>query len=200
MLLYTFCITGCGRSVKRLTNDSDVYDLSGDWSHQDYKEASKDLSKKIANSGWIDRFRAKKLKAGKEGEDIEPRVIVGSILTKVTTSLINTEDLSTNLEIALNESGISVVAGGAFRNQIRKERRSQQFHASESTKAKEAQESGANIMITGMITEADDFKEAGFLRKRHEFRIFKVILKIIDVETGLQLYTAMTEIKKSIKG
>ncbi|MCP3658812.1 MAG: hypothetical protein GY830_00245 [Bacteroidetes bacterium] len=200
LLIYIFSITGCGRSVKRLTKDSDVYDLSGDWSHQDYKQASKDLSHKISHSGWVDRFKAKRRKAGKNPEQSEPRVLVGDLITKVTTSLINPEDLSTNLEIALNDAGIDVVSGGSFRNQIRKERRSQQLHASESSKAKEAQELGANIMITGMITEADDFEQAGFLRKRREFRIFKVILKIIDVETGLQLYTAITEIKKSIKG
>ncbi len=213
----------CGRSVKRITNTNEVHDLDGGWSFRDSLEVSKNLVNALIPKGnhppsWLHRFKSARKGAKNGSNDLTCRILVDDFVQELTLSgIINTDELSTALEQCLMEvfqnddddlpgrggryKNITVIAGrAAFRNRMRKERSSQQMHASQETRARLARELGANVMITGKVVEHNDVAEGGFLRKRKEFRRFEIIINVIDIETGQLLGVFKTKTIKRIRG
>ena len=184
----------CGRSVKRLTSDSDVYDLSGDFSHTDYIEFSQKISHKIRNSSFISDYET--------NYDEVPRILVDEAIIKVTTKIVDPSKFTPRIEKALMvyKNRLKVVAGGIFREKLRTQRASQQYHTSPKTKVELFKESGANVLLSVELTEDNDPREGSFMKKKQEFRIYEVTIRFYDIKTGELLDTDIFTVRKHIKG
>ena len=172
------------RTVTRVDAGTQI-DLSGFWNDTDVR---------LVCEALINNFLAsERIIEAIQTMGRRPVVIVGNFRNE-SDEHINTAIISQIMEdVILNTGRLDFVAGGALRDELRRERQDQQSQASEETASRLAQEHGADFMMTGSVRTMQD--RAGNERVRSYF----VRAEITDIESNRRIWThTNSEIKKVI--
>lgn len=134
--------------VQRM-GENTVTDLSGRWNETDSRITAEEISDELAAHPWYNAFTAQN--GGKK-----PAIIVGMVTNK-SHEHIPTETFSLDIEKSMINSGrMTVVQGGAKREELRAERSDQQINASMGTMKAFGLERGADFMLQGTINSIVD--------------------------------------------
>jgi hypothetical protein len=179
-------LPGCApKHVSRIDPNS-VTDLSGRWNDTDSRLVARALIEQSLGDGWAERY------ASDHGGQ-PPTVIVGSFRND-SYEHIPVATFVNDLERAFVGSGqVRVVASPEERQEVRAERKDQQDHARADTRARMAQELGANYMLQGQIQSIED-EEGG-----EKIVYYQVDATLIDVQSNVKVWTGQHRIKKYIE-
>jgi PBP1b-binding outer membrane lipoprotein LpoB len=175
---------GCASAPEVSRTDSQE-DLSGYWNSNDVKIVCEDLVNQcLASPRIIEAISV----TGRV-----PRIIVDPFRNE-SSEHINTAELASLMEIALDQSGrFSTVAGGQERQDIRREQEDQLAHASEDTAASIGAELGAEFRLSGTVSANVD--RAG----NRTSRAYTVRVYISDITTTERLWSGYNDsIRKTI--
>jgi penicillin-binding protein activator len=176
--------TACGKRVTRI-DPSAVTDLSGRWNDTDSRLVANALIEQSLGGAWLARHTD--LRGGEP-----PAVIVGSFRNR-TLEHIAVNTFISDLERAMINSGaVTMVASPTQREELRAEREDQQEHAQASTRARMAQELGANYMLQGEITAIED--QEG----RERVVYYQIDATLTDLESNVRVWAGNHQIKKYI--
>ncbi|MFP3041442.1 penicillin-binding protein activator LpoB [Treponema primitia] len=185
-------IASCSSSpnVARVNSDTQI-DLSGRWNDTDVRLVCETLINASLESPRVAQYIQQYAKAHQGNL---PTVIVGAF-RNTSSEHIDTSIISKTMEIAIVNSGkLDFVAGGDTRNELRAERGDQQSNASESTASALANETAANLMLTGSVKSMVD--RAGNTSVRSYF----VSAEMTNIENNTRLWMGENnDIKKVIK-
>ncbi len=187
LALMVFSVS-CGpqRTVTRV-DESTVIDLSGRWNDTDSQQTADAMIAQSLNDAWLTNFSQK-------NPGVKPVVIVGFV-TNNTDEHIVAETFIRDLERAFINSGqVRLVAGGAKRDEIRKERAQQQDYSTEASMKKWGMEVGADYMLQGDLSSIID----SFNKEKVIF--YQVNLQLTDIETTEVVWIGDKKIKKYVKG
>jgi penicillin-binding protein activator len=174
----------CAQKVSRIDPTS-VTDLSGRWNDTDSRLVASELITTSLQDPWLGRHRQSR------GGDA-PVVIVGSFRNR-TMEHIQVQTFVRDLERAYVGSGaVRVVASATERQEVRDERTDQQDFASAATRARMAQETGAQYMLQGDINAIED-REG-----RERVVYYQIDATLIDLQTNEKVWTGQKQIKKLI--
>jgi hypothetical protein len=178
-------LAGCGTSVKR-EGAGQMSDISGHWSPVDANETAQKMINDCLSRPWLTNFSN-----GNSGK--QPVVIVGTVRNN-TQEHIPTDAFVENLQSALINSGkVQFVANKEERGEVRGERADQDTNASEESRKANGQETGADFMLSGDITETVD-AEGG---RRNV--LFSVHLKLLNMQSHIIAWNGGNDIGKAIK-
>ena len=187
LALMVFSVS-CGpqRTVTRV-DESTVIDLSGRWNDTDSQQTADAMIAQSLNDAWLTNFSQK-------NPGVKPVVIVGFV-TNNTDEHIVAETFIRDLERAFINSGqVRLVAGGAKRDEIRKERAQQQDYSTDASMKKWGMEVGADYMLQGDLSSIID----SFNKEKVIF--YQVNLQLTDIETTEVVWIGDKKIKKYVKG
>lgn len=186
ILVLLLVLAGCTSSVKvtRLDADAEI-DLSGNWNDTDIQIVAESLVGSSMKANWIDQFRIR------NGHN--PVVIVGSILNR-SSEHIDTAIIAKRFEMALINTGkVDMVADIAMRDELRDERESQQYFASEETAVALGKEIGANFILQGAVRTVVDQVSGKAVRT------YYVSAELIDIETSRKVWVGEEMVRKFIQ-
>ena len=178
-------LISCGpsRTVQRI-EATKVIDLSGRWNDTDAQMVAQAMVSDLLSRPWLTEFI--------KTHNRKPVVIVGYVKNE-SSEHVNMEVFIKDIERELINSGkVQFVASAAEREQIRREREDQQFHASPETAKRLANEVGADFVLIGSFKSMEDIVEG----KKVVF--YSVDLEMIDVEKNLKVWIGNKKIKKFI--
>jgi penicillin-binding protein activator len=176
--------SACGKRVTRI-DPASVTDLSGRWNDTDSRLVANALIEQSFTGAWLTRHTT--LHGGEA-----PAVIVGSFRNR-TLEHIPVNTFISDLERAMINSGaVQMVASAAERAEVRGEREDQQDHARASSRARMAQELGANYMFQGEITAIED--QEG----RERVVYYQIDATLTDLESNVRVWAGNHQIKKYI--
>ncbi|UCC81371.1 MAG: penicillin-binding protein activator LpoB [Candidatus Zixiibacteriota bacterium] len=174
---------GSSRKVTRLETDT-VTDLSGKWNDTDSRLVAEEMISDCLSRVWVTDFAA--------AQGRKPVVTVGSIRNR-SSEHINTETFSKDFERELINSGkVRFVASREQRGEIRDERMDQQQYASEETRKRLAQETGADFLLYGSINSITDQIEGT------QVVYYQTDLELINLESNEKSWIGTKKIKKEI--
>ncbi|HUG41719.1 MAG TPA: penicillin-binding protein activator LpoB [Longimicrobiales bacterium] len=177
--------TACGKRVTRI-DPTAVTDLSGRWNDTDSRLVANALITESMSGPWLERYTS--MNGGEA-----PAVIVGTFRNR-TLEHIPVNTFIGDLERAMINSGaVRMVASAQERSEIRDERTDQQEHARADTRARMAQELGANYMFQGEITAIED--QEG----REKVVFYQIDATLTDLESSVRVWAGQHKIKKYIE-
>ena len=167
------------RRVTRVDPATEV-DLSGRWNDTDSRLVAEAMIDEVLSAPWLN-------------ERAEPPVIVLGPVENQTLEHIPTETFLKEIERALaGSSRVTVVSAPGERDPVRDERADQQEHARPSTRAAHGAETGADVMLAGVISAIED-REGG---KRVYY--YQVDLSLTDLETNEKVWLGQKKLKKVV--
>ncbi len=177
-------VAACGGTQVRRIDPETTTDLSGYWNDTDSRIVADDMIQDCLGHPWIQQFV--------RANEAKPVVIVGLVANR-SSEHIQTGTFINDIERAYINSGqVRVVAGGSERAVLREERFEQQDWASEETRKKLREETGADYMLTGTIEVIID-KEGGT-----EIKFYQVDLYLTDIQSNERVWIGQSKIKKEI--
>jgi uncharacterized protein (TIGR02722 family) len=184
VLVLGFGLQGCkSHSVERIGTEETI-DLSGRWNDSDSRMTAEAMVDQILNAGWLDQH------VRKTGE--RPVVIVGLVYNK-SHEHINAETFIKDVERAFINSGrVRLVQAGEKREELRRERASQQDFASIETAKRWGQELGADYILNGDINSIVDSY------KKEKVTYYQVNLELTDIESSEVVWIGDKRIRKYI--
>jgi uncharacterized protein (TIGR02722 family) len=192
LLAGALLFSGCSSLPKVDRVDaSSLTDLSGYWNDSDIRIVCETLISDCLSSSRVSQY-VEQYASRHEGK--LPVVLVGRFGND-TSEHFETSIISKNMEVAIFNSGkLDFVSGGDVRQEIREERQDQQSNASEESAAALAFETGADLMLTGVVRSIID--RAG----KTTVRAYFVSAELTNIETNVRLWMGQnSEIKKVIK-
>ena len=185
LALTAVSLAGCYKQVSRI-DPSSVTDLSGRWNDTDSRLVANELITQSLGAPWVARHT--QMNGGES-----PAVIVGTFRNR-TMEHIATNTFIADLERALINSGaVTMVASPQERSEIRDERADQQENARASSRARMAQELGADYMLQGEVTAIQD--EEG----REKVVFYQIDATLTDLESNVRVWAGQHKIKKYIE-
>lgn len=185
VVLGCLLVAACGgKSVRRIDPETTT-DLSGYWNDTDSRLVADDMTMDCLTHRWIEDHALERQK--------RPVVIIGVVRNR-SMEHIPTGTFIRDLERAFVGSGrVRVVANPLEREEIREERLEQEEWASEETRKRIREETGADYMLQGWIDVIID-REGG-----HEVKFYQVDLYLTDIESNERIWIGQKKIKKEIK-
>jgi uncharacterized protein (TIGR02722 family) len=184
IIIIGLCSCGPTRNVTR-TNSETITDLSGRWNDTDSRLTAEKMISSLLNSNWISIFESQ--------NNRKPVIIIGNILNR-TSEHIQTITFIKDVERELVNSGmVTFVASKTERQGIREERIDQQRYSSIESARKLAEETGADLILAGIITSQVDAIEG------ISARYYQVNLELINLETNEKVWMGTKKIKKIIE-
>ncbi len=172
-----------GKQVRRIDPESTT-DLSGYWNDTDSRIVAADMIQDCLSHPWIQQHVMQ--------EQEKPVVIVGIVRNR-STEHIATGTFIRDLERSYVNSGqVRVVASALEREELREERFEQQDWASEETRKKLREETGADYMLAGTIEVIVD-REGGT-----QIKFYQVDLNLTHIESNERVWIGQSKIKKEI--
>lgn len=181
--------SGCAKQVTRVAPEQAI-DLSGRWNDVDSRLVADELIRQSfqaqAGPNWA-------LQYAQAHGGRPPTVIVGTIRNRAMEH-IPVGTFVKDLERAYVRSGlVQVVASPEEREEVREERADQQEHAAAGTRARWAQEAGAQYLLQGDIESIED-REGG-----RSVVFYQVDLTLVDLETNAKTWVGQHKIKKFVE-
>lgn len=179
-LLLAPALTACAsRQVSRVEPSTTV-DLSGRWNDTDSRLVAEAMIDDALRSPWLSSRR-------------EPPVVVVGPVRNETLEHVATETFLNDVERALAGSGrVVVVAGPEARDPIRAERADQQANARPATRAAFGAETGADVILSGVISSVED-REGG-----RQVLYYQVDLSLTDLESNEKVWLGQKKLKKVV--
>ncbi len=186
IILFSLFVVGCGgggRQVTRL-DPNQTTDLSGRWNDTDARQVAEEMISDCLSRPWlIDHV---------EKHGSKPVVTVGTIRNE-TNEHINTETFSKDFERELINSGkVKFVGSRDQRYEIREERMDQAEFASEETRKRLREETGADYILMGSVKTITDQVEG------IQTVFYQTDFELIHIESNEKVWIGSDEIKKGI--
>ena len=179
-----FLLTACGQTVTRVDSDS-VTDLSGNWNDTDSRLVAQEMIQDVLSRSWLSKFNRSNGKA--------PTVIVGTV-RNLSHEHINTRTFIADMERELINSGeVEFVASAEDREEIRREVKEQDLHASEATRKAMGNETGADFMLQGSINSIVDAVSG------EQARFYQIDLTLIELGSNRKVWVGQKKIKKTVE-
>ncbi len=183
LLLMSAC--GGGTQVTRMDPDEGV-DLTDRWNATDSRLVAEAMMEEMFSTPWIEEFQ-------QEHEREKPRVVIQSVRNR-SHEHIPVDTFINDLRRELLRSGtVEFVAGGAEREEVREERRQQDLHATEETRARMGEELGADYALLGSIDSFQD-RDGGV-----RVTSYQTDLRLIDIETNREVWNGQKRIQKMME-
>lgn len=179
-------LSACGPSVKvqRVSSDT-ATDFSGKWNDTDSRLVSEEMVRDMVSRPWMSRFT--------QNEGRAPVVIIGT-MRNLSSEHIEMQTFAKDISRELLNSGlVRFVASRDDREELRDERTDQQYHASEESAKRMAQEVGADYMLQGAVKTIMDRVD------NTQAKFYQVDLQLVDVETSETVWIGSKEIKKLVE-
>lgn len=188
-LLIVVGSAGCARQVTRIAPEQAI-DLSGRWNDVDSRLVADSLTRQSFESAMGPNWA---IRHAQRNGGAPPVVIVGTVRNR-SMEHVPVGTFVRDLERAYVNSGlVRVVSSGSEREEIRDERWDQQEHASEATRSRLRNETGANYMLQGEIQSIED-------RERGRSVVFyQVDMTLVNLETNEREWVGQHKIKKYIQ-
>jgi penicillin-binding protein activator len=178
-------LAACSQRTVTRMDPSKQIDLSGRWNDSDSRMVANQMVSQFLNSP---RYREYATEWGKR-----PAIIVGYIQNK-TSEHIDAENFVKRFELEIFNSGLAdLVESRDFRETIREERADQQEFATPETAARWGRETGAQLMLFGVMSSETDV-----YRNRRVVN-YIITLYLTDIETTRRIWYGQEEIKKYIE-
>jgi hypothetical protein len=178
-------LTGCASTeVKRMDVD-EVKDISGRWNDTDSRLVAEEMIKDCLSRPWLAKASAAKGKS--------PTVIVGTVRNQSSEHIATdtfVEDLQREL---INSDKVEFVASKNERGEVRDERLDMDTNASEDTRKEHGQETGADFMLSGIISTITD-QEGG-----KSVVLYQTNLKLLNMKSNQIAWNGQKKIKKFVK-
>lgn len=180
-----FGLTGCSStSVQRLDTSQEIA-LTDRWNATDSRLVSEEMIDDMLSFPWVNRWEQANLDRNRQ-----PTVIVMGVRNK-SHEHIEVSTFINNLRRAMIRSGrVDFVAGGDVRDDLREERKDQEFNATAATAAKLAAEQGANFALSGSINSWVDQLDGKRVTN------YQVDLLLIDIQTNKQVWAGQKKLQK----
>lgn len=179
-------LISCGsatRSVARVHHTTST-DLSGKWNDTDSRMVAEKMVGDVLKRPWLADFKAENEK--------KPTVIISKVKNR-TSEHINTSTFIKDIERELINSGrVKFVATKSERGSVRSERLDQQSNSSFETAKQLANETGADFMMIGTISNISD--SAG----GDKVVYYQIDLELINIESNEKVWIGNEKIKKVI--
>jgi uncharacterized protein (TIGR02722 family) len=173
-------LSACGGKRVTRIDPTAVTDLSGRWNDTDSRLVAEEMIRDVLASPWL------------ADRGSRPVVVLGRVENR-TLEHIATDTFLRDVERALASSNrVVVVAGPGDRDPLRQERAEQQVYARPSTRAAERAETGADLMLNGVISAIED-REGG----RQVF-YYQVDLSLTELESGEKVWLGQKKLKKVV--
>ncbi|MFH1007923.1 MAG: penicillin-binding protein activator LpoB [Candidatus Latescibacterota bacterium] len=185
LVAIAFIMSNCAsRQVVRVDEKAQI-DLSGRWNDTDSKLVAEEMIRDSLSRIWLTDFI--------EAKGKKPTVVVGVVRNK-THELISTETFIKDMEREFVNSGkVKAAQAGEAREELRRERASQQEFASPETVKKWGREKGADFILQGVINSIVDT----ISNKKVVF--YQIDLELTDIESNEKVWIGSKKIKKFIK-
>lgn len=178
-------LTGCASTEVKRMDVGEVKDISGKWNDTDSRLVAEEMIRDCLSRPWLTRAASDKGKP--------PTVIVGTVRNQSHEHIATdtfTEDLQREL---INSGKVEFVASKGERGEVRDERADQDVNAAEETRKEHGQETGADFMLSGIISTIED-KEGG-----KEVVLYQTNLKLLNMKTNQIAWNGSKKIKKFIQ-
>ena len=186
LLAMNVAFAGCGATRVVRLDPNETVDISGDWNDADSKLVADEMIRDALTTPWATRFM-------QAHGGTSPKVIVGTV-RNLSSEHINTATFIQDLVAAfVRSSAVTVIQGGAQREQVRAERQDQQSNASADTRARVGNEQGANFMLVGQVNTIID-QEGG-----KAVKYYQVDLNLTDMESNALAWVGQKKIKKFVQ-
>lgn len=181
-------LSGCGGvKVNRVDPQKEIA-LTDRWNATDSRLVSEEMIDDMLSFPWISRWEQ-----DNPGRMRQPTVIVLSV-TNRSHEHIEVNTFINDLRRAMTRSGrVDFVAGGDVRDEIRAERKEQEFNATAETAAKLAAETGANFALSGSIDSWVD------QLKGDRVTNYQIDLRLIDIQTNREVWSGQKNLQKHQK-
>ncbi|MFN2431566.1 MAG: penicillin-binding protein activator LpoB [Gemmatimonadota bacterium] len=167
------------RQVTRVEPATQI-DLSGRWNDTDSRLVAEQMIDDVLSSSSLNAWQER------------PVVVLGPVRNE-TLEHIATETFLNDVERALAASGrVIVVAGPEDRDSVRREREEQQVYARPSTRAATRAETGADLLLGGVISAIED-REDG-----KQVVYYQVDLSLTDLESNEKIWLGQKKLKKYV--
>ena len=178
-------LSGCGETQVKREDVNTVQDISGHWNDTDSRLVAEEMIQDCLSRPWVANYQSANGK--------QPTVIVGSVSNQ-SHEHIATDTFVENLQRELINSGkVQFVASKDERGDVRAERADQDSNSSEATRKANGQETGADFMLSGKITEIVD-QEGG-----KSIVFFQTNLKLLNMQSHQIAWNGEKKIKKFVK-
>lgn len=185
VLMLSAVLSACSTApkVERVGAET-VTDLSGQWNDTDSRLVSEEMINDALSRAWLGEYA--------RNHATRPVVIIGTI-RNLSHEHINTQTFANDMARALINSGrVEFVASALERGEVRAERKDQELHAREDTRAPMGEESGADFMLKGSINTIFD------TIKGKEAKFYQVDLTLIDMRSNTKVWIGQKKIKKLV--
>lgn len=167
------------RQVTRVEPATPV-DLSGRWNDTDSRLVAEAMIHDALSSAWLNERR-------------EPAAVIVGPVRNETLEHIPTATFLRDIERALAASQrVILVSDPDERDPLRHERAEQQVHARPSTRAAIGAETGAELMLVGVISSIED------RRRGREVYYYQIDLSLTDLETNEKVWLGQKKLKKVV--
>jgi len=179
-------MVACGGQEVRRVESGEVIDLSGNWNDVDSREVAKVMINDSLSRPWIENHVTK--------FNRKPVVKVGPANVRGNGDIINTEYFTDQIiEEFVNSGRVRATRATGDEWKTLKELAHQDKHASDATRKKAFEETGADYLMTGLIVTQDD------QHGRQRVRAYNVRLQLVDIQTGEIRWIKNHQLKKHIK-
>jgi uncharacterized protein (TIGR02722 family) len=177
-----FCAS-CTTKVTRVSSDSTI-DLTGKWNDTDSRLVADEMINDCLNQRWLFKYQERKT---------TPKVIIGEVVNK-THEHISIETFTGNMQRALINAGkVDFVASKTERGQLRDEKADQQENATVETRKSQGEETGADVMLIGTISQIVD--QEG----NRAVNYYQVNLELVELQSHMKVWIGEKKIKKFVE-
>jgi uncharacterized protein (TIGR02722 family) len=180
-----FLLAGCASTQVKRMDVGEVKDISGRWNDTDSRLVAEEMIKDCLSRPW--------LASAADSKGKPPTVVVGRVRNQSSEHIATDtfiEDLQREL---LNSGKVQFVASKSERGEVRDERLDQDTNASEETRKENGQESGADFVLSGVISTITD-QEGG-----QSVVLYQTNLKLLNMTTNQIVWNGAKKIKKYVK-
>ncbi|GLQ30602.1 penicillin-binding protein activator LpoB [Litoribrevibacter albus] len=176
-------VAGCQTTkVSRVDTNTEVA-LTDRWNATDSRLVSEEMISDMLSFPWAADYE-------RQNPGTRPTVIIQRIRNK-SHEHIAVETFSNDLKRAVIRSGrADFVAGGSERDDVRSERRDQEFNARTDTQVAMGEETGARFALSGSINSFVDSLDGDRVTS------YQVDLKLIDMLTNREVWNGTKKIQK----
>jgi uncharacterized protein (TIGR02722 family) len=180
LLLFSGLLAGCASHQVTRVDPAATIDFSGRWNDTDSRLVAEAMIDDALSSPWLN------------GRTRPAAVIMGPVRNE-TLEHIPTETFTNDLQRALAGSGrVVVVATPDERNALRAERADQQENARPSTRSAFGAETGAELVLGGVISSIEDHESGKTVY------YYQVDLSLTDLETNEKVWLGQKKLKKVV--
>ncbi len=180
VLLLALGLAACASRQVTRVDPATTVDLSGRWNDTDSRLVAETMIDDALRSPWLNARR-------------DPPVVMVGPVRNETLEHVATETFLNDVERALASSGrVVVVSGPDERDPVRAERADQGANARPATRAAFGAETGADLMLSGVISSIED-REDG-----KQVLYYQVDLSLTDLESNEKVWLGQKKLKKVV--